>query len=55
MKELFRRVVVYLLKLEAQAVLRKYAPKIILITGSVGKTSTKDAIYAVLAPHYFVR
>ncbi len=54
-KELFRTVVVLLLKLEAQAILKKYRPKIILVTGSVGKTSTKDAIYAVLAPHFFVR
>lgn len=55
LKELFRTVVVYLLKLEARAILNKYRPKIILVTGSVGKTSTKDAIYAVLAPHFFVR
>jgi len=31
--------------------LRKIKPEIIGITGSIGKTSTKDAIYAVLAPH----
>jgi UDP-N-acetylmuramoyl-tripeptide--D-alanyl-D-alanine ligase len=36
-------------------VLRVYKPRIVAITGSVGKTSTKDAIYSVLAPHVFVR
>lgn len=41
--------------LEAWLVLKKYKPKIIAITGSVGKTSTKDAIYSVLSHHFFVR
>jgi len=40
---------------EARAVLRKYKPKIIVVTGSVGKTSTKDAIYATLSQRFFVR
>lgn len=51
----FKTIVVALLTLEARAVLKKYKPKIIAITGSVGKTSTKDAIFAVLAQKYFVR
>lgn len=55
MRGLFKRIVVSLLTLEAKAVLRKYKPRIIAVTGSVGKTSTKDAIYSVLAPHVFVR
>jgi len=36
-------------------VLKKYRPSIIAVTGSIGKTSTKDAIYAVLAERSFVR
>lgn len=36
-------------------VLKKYKPKIVAITGSVGKTSTKDAIYTVLCTTFFVR
>lgn len=40
---------------EAQAVLKKYKPKIIAVTGSVGKSLTKEAIYMVLAKKYFVR
>ncbi len=54
-KELFRRAVLWLLTMEAKAVVRKYRPKIIAVTGSVGKTTTKDAIYAALSKNHFVR
>jgi UDP-N-acetylmuramoyl-tripeptide--D-alanyl-D-alanine ligase len=36
-------------------VLKKYKPKIVAITGSVGKTTTKDAIYTVLSTAFYVR
>src|SRR4051812_41445002 len=39
----------------ARAVLRKYKPKIAAVTGSVGKTSTKDALYVVLSSMATVR
>jgi len=55
MHGLFKTIIVWLMTMEAKAVLRKYRPRIVAITGSVGKTSTKDAIYTVLAPHVFVR
>ncbi len=35
--------------------IRKYQPGVIAVTGSVGKTSTKEAIYATLAPYRHVR
>ena len=47
MKTTFKKVIIYILKKESQLVLFKYKPKIIAVTGSVGKTSTKDAVYAV--------
>ncbi len=48
MKTLLRYIVTEIIEWEAKLVLRKYKPKIIAITGSVGKTSTKDAIFAVV-------
>src|SRR3989344_3449317 len=55
MKSLLKKIVVFMLTLEARAVLKKYKPKLIAITGSVGKTSTKDAVYDVLKTSFFVR
>lgn len=45
----------FILRLLAQAVLRKYHPEIIGITGSVGKTSAKEAIFAVLSEKFRCR
>lgn len=39
----------------AKKILKKYNPEIIGITGSVGKTSTKEAIFAVLKNNFNVR
>lgn len=39
----------------AIVVLRHHKPKIIAITGSVGKTTTRDAVFAVLSAKYKVR
>lgn len=55
MKNFFKKIVIHILTLEAKIVLKKYAPKIIAVTGSVGKTSTKDAIYTALLPFFHVR
>src|SRR3989344_3802688 len=55
MKLFLKQILISILKLEAKLVLKKYKPKIVAITGSVGKTSTKDAVYAALSKFYFVR
>ncbi len=55
MKEIFKKTITYILKKEAQLILKKYKPKVVAITGSVGKTSTKDAVYAVLSNIAYVR
>ncbi|MFC1608835.1 UDP-N-acetylmuramoyl-tripeptide--D-alanyl-D-alanine ligase [Patescibacteria group bacterium] len=50
--------IVYLekiLRFMAQIVLRKYKPRIVGITGSVGKTSAKEAIFLVLNNSFNVR
>lgn len=43
-----KSLIVFLLALEARLIVKKYHPFVIAVTGSVGKTSTKDAIYSVL-------
>lgn len=55
MKTIFKKIIVYILKLESWLVLKKYKPKVIAITGSVGKTSTKDAVYGIISKIYHVR
>ncbi len=48
MKQFLKRAIVFILSAEARVLLARTKPKIIAITGSVGKTSTKDAVYAVI-------
>ena len=55
MKTLFKTIVVKILTWEAKLLLKRTRPKVIGITGSVGKTSAKDAIYAVLKHHVHAR
>ncbi len=55
MKKIFKKIIVSILTLEARLVLKKYKPKIVAVTGSVGKTTAKDAIYNVLSTAFFVR
>jgi UDP-N-acetylmuramoyl-tripeptide--D-alanyl-D-alanine ligase len=55
MKMSSKKIIAYILKIESQLVLWKYKPKVIAITGSVGKTSTKDAVFAVLSKISYVR
>lgn len=55
MKNLFKNIVVKILVLESRILLKRHHPTIIAITGSVGKTSMKDAIYSILKRHYSTR
>ncbi len=55
MKDTFKNIVVRILTLEARLLLKRRKPTIVAITGSVGKTSTKDAIYTVLKGHLHTR
>ena len=54
-KRILKNIIIYILLAEARLVLRKYKPRIVAVTGSVGKTGTKDAIYAVFSKFFFVR
>ena len=53
--DLVKRIVIWILTLEARLVLRRYKPRVIAVTGSVWKTTTKDAIYAALSNTLHVR
>ncbi len=55
MKSFLKKIIVEILTWQSKRVLARYHPKIVAITGSVGKTSTKDAVYTVLSRFYSVR
>lgn len=55
MKDLIKPIIIRLLTWEAKLVLARHKPFIIGVTGNLGKTSTKDAIYAVMKDHFYVR
>ncbi len=55
MRKTFRSLIIYVLTTAARIVLRRHQPKIIAVTGSVGKTATKDAIYTAMRSTFRVR
>lgn len=55
MKSIFKKIITNILFLESRLILKKYKPYIIAVTGSVGKTSTKDAIYSLISSNLKVR
>jgi UDP-N-acetylmuramoyl-tripeptide--D-alanyl-D-alanine ligase len=55
MKNIFKKVITSILLWESKIILKKYNPYVISITGSVGKTSTKDAIFTALSTSDYVR
>lgn len=55
MKKIFKQIIILIITRQARLILAKYHPKIVAITGSVGKTSTKDAVFTVLSKFKTVR
>jgi UDP-N-acetylmuramyl pentapeptide synthase len=55
MKKIIKFFTILILSLLARLVIRRYRPHVVMVTGSVGKTSTKDAVATVLATRFFVR
>ncbi len=54
-KKILKNLIAFIITLEAKLILKRYKPKIVAVTGSVGKTSAKDAIATVLGQKFFVR
>lgn len=52
MKTILKKIIIFYLGICTKIRLILYNPKIIAITGSVGKTSTKDAIYDIISLKY---
>lgn len=50
-----KKIMMFILKILAKLVIARYKPEIIGITGSIGKTSAKEAISAVLKIKYKIR
>jgi UDP-N-acetylmuramyl pentapeptide synthase len=55
MKYFFKKIIYTILKWEAILVLKRFKPRIIGVAGSVGKTSTKDALYGALKDFIIIR
>jgi UDP-N-acetylmuramoyl-tripeptide--D-alanyl-D-alanine ligase len=55
MKSFFKKTISTIINFESILIIKKYKPQIIAVTGSVGKTSTKDAIFAVMSGSFYVR
>ncbi|MHB1330804.1 MAG: Mur ligase family protein, partial [Minisyncoccota bacterium] len=55
MKEILKQILIKILYKESELILKKHKPKVVAVTGTVGKTGTKDAIYSVLREFEYVR
>ena len=50
-----KKIIIFILQFESRLILKKYKPEIIAITGNVGKTSAKDAIFEVVKSRGYAR
>ncbi len=55
MKSILKNIISSIIQYEAILILKKYKPKIIAVTGNVGKTSAKDAIFSVMSSSFYIR
>jgi UDP-N-acetylmuramoyl-tripeptide--D-alanyl-D-alanine ligase len=54
-KEIIKQIVIFIITIEARLVLLRYRPRIVAISGTVGKTSTKDLVFQALNSSLNVR
>lgn len=54
-KQIIKKIILFILKFEARIILLRYRPKVIAITGTVGKTSAKDAIGTIFSQEFYIR
>ena len=52
---MFKNILNFILKILSKKIIQKYRPDVIGITGSIGKTSTKEAVYLVLKTKFNAR
>lgn len=55
MKLFLKKIIIAILKIEARLILARFKPKIIAISGTVGKTSVKEAVALVLGSEFNIR
>jgi UDP-N-acetylmuramyl pentapeptide synthase len=55
MKKIAKKLILWILKILAKKRLKKFRGKVIAVVGSIGKTSTKEAIFTVLNSQFKVR
>jgi UDP-N-acetylmuramoyl-tripeptide--D-alanyl-D-alanine ligase len=55
MKNFAKKIIIIILTFISKGILLRYKPKIVAVTGNLGKTSTKDAIYIILKNEGTVR
>lgn len=55
MKFFIKKIIIWILFLETKIILKKYNPQIVAITGSVGKTGTKDVVFAMFSNLFYTQ
>lgn len=50
-----RKIIINIIQFQARGIIWRYKPRVIAVTGSVGKTGTKDAVYSVMSQFFHVR
>lgn len=55
LKQILKKIIVTILRFEARLILWKYNPKILAISGTIGKTSTKEVAALVFGKKFSVR